>query len=337
MWQISKLNKDGYSVAIHGMTADNCEYAKQAAQGGTVRSEGLEVSATMLAMSSDNGKAILYLWLDKNPWQVQFKDGITVDIEFHLKHSYFENLHKAVDYLSEDAVWKLLPCEYNLDKMHYSTIEDDSLCYMPPSFEVDNEYQLNALKQLISSRSCAPYLITGPFGTGKTRLLAAAAYQIIFGVGHPNSPLEHRNRTKRVLLVTHHLHTADAYLELYFGPEVSRNVGIKVCRLCGNDYNVVKTKYEELYVTHKNFTNYSKYNIVITTLLTAPMLQIIHKIRHGFFTHILVDEAAQAREPEVVAALALADKDTKIVLAGDHLQVQPLYRHSVLKCLCIYI
>ena len=323
VWQ--KLNKDGYSVAIHGMTADNCEYAKQAAQGGTVRSEGLKVSATMLSMSSDDGKAILYLWLDKNPWQMQFKDGITVDIEFHLKHSYFENLHRAVDYFSEDTVTvkKLLPNEYNSD-MHYATIEDDLLCNkMPPSFNVDNEYQHHALKRLISSRSCAPYLITGPFGTGKTRLLAAAAYQILSGVGSPKDPLEHKSRTKRVLLATHHMQTADSYLELYFGPEASRNKGIKVCRLCGDHYKLKSFKYEKLYVAHKDLVDYSVYNLIITTLLTAP--RILRKVRRGFFTHILVDEAAQAREPEVVAALALANRDTKIVLAGDHLQVQPLY------------
>jgi superfamily I DNA and/or RNA helicase len=39
------------------------------------------------------------------------------------------------------------------------------------------------------------------------------------------------------------------------------------------------------------------------------------------FTHILIDEAAQALEPECVTPLAMADGNTKIVLAGDHMQV----------------
>ena len=39
------------------------------------------------------------------------------------------------------------------------------------------------------------------------------------------------------------------------------------------------------------------------------------------FTHILIDEAAQALEPECVTPLVMADKNTKIVLAGDHKQV----------------
>lgn len=41
----------------------------------------------------------------------------------------------------------------------------------------------------------------------------------------------------------------------------------------------------------------------------------------GFFTHILIDEAAQAMECEAVMPLSLANENTRIVLAGDHMQV----------------
>lgn len=44
----------------------------------------------------------------------------------------------------------------------------------------------------------------------------------------------------------------------------------------------------------------------------------------GFFTHILLDEAAQAMECETIMPLALATKSTRIVLAGDHMQVSVL-------------
>ena len=43
----------------------------------------------------------------------------------------------------------------------------------------------------------------------------------------------------------------------------------------------------------------------------------------GHFTHILIDEAAQALECETIMPLVLADRDTRIVLAGDHMQVCP--------------
>ena len=41
----------------------------------------------------------------------------------------------------------------------------------------------------------------------------------------------------------------------------------------------------------------------------------------GFFTHILIDEAAQCTECDVLLPLSLADKNTVIALAGDHMQL----------------
>lgn len=46
-------------------------------------------------------------------------------------------------------------------------------------------------------------------------------------------------------------------------------------------------------------------------------------LARGFFTHILVDEAAQALETETTIPLALANRNTRIVLAGDHMQIGP--------------
>lgn len=45
----------------------------------------------------------------------------------------------------------------------------------------------------------------------------------------------------------------------------------------------------------------------------------------GHFSHILLDEAAQAMECEAIMPLALANEDTRIVLAGDHMQVGLLH------------
>lgn len=54
----------------------------------------------------------------------------------------------------------------------------------------------------------------------------------------------------------------------------------------------------------------------------------------GFFTHILLDEAAQAMECETIMPLALANKNTRIVLAGDHMQVRAI---EFLNVKCFYI
>ena len=45
--------------------------------------------------------------------------------------------------------------------------------------------------------------------------------------------------------------------------------------------------------------------------------------RTGFFTHILIDEAAQCTECDVLVPLSLANENTRIALAGDHMQLSP--------------
>lgn len=48
----------------------------------------------------------------------------------------------------------------------------------------------------------------------------------------------------------------------------------------------------------------------------------------GFFTHILLDEAAQAMECETIMPFALASKTTRIVLAGDHMQASTMLQQG---------
>lgn len=58
---------------------------------------------------------------------------------------------------------------------------------------------------------------------------------------------------------------------------------------------------------------------MIVLFKTLSQIQKCYFIGH--FTHILLDEAAQAMECEAIMPLALASTDTRIVLAGDHMQV----------------
>lgn len=46
-----------------------------------------------------------------------------------------------------------------------------------------------------------------------------------------------------------------------------------------------------------------------------------HGLILGFFTHIFLDEAAQALECDMLIPLSLAGPKTRVVLAGDHMQV----------------
>lgn len=58
---------------------------------------------------------------------------------------------------------------------------------------------------------------------------------------------------------------------------------------------------------------------MVTTTSQAREL----RVPAGFFSHILVDEAAQMLECEALTPLRYASPSTRVVLAGDHMQVTP--------------
>ena len=72
-----------------------------------------------------------------------------------------------------------------------------------------------------------------------------------------------------------------------------------------------------------------KSRLIVTTFLTA--LHLLGKVKP--FTHILIDEGAQCREPEAIAPLCLADENSKIVVTGDRLQVNVIHYN----CKCVII
>jgi len=317
-----KLKNYHYSCVIQilGMTVDQCEYAMQAATEGKVYVGCSSSTGYIGGMgTSKDSQPVLYLALTKFLQELNTSPRIPqVKVEFLLKHSYFQNLHRAVMWLPDAGVRKLLPDINDLE-----VYVKKKRCRKPQmdSFVLDYEYQFHALLKILWATPRAPVIVSGPFGTGKTKLLATAALMFLLGEG-----LRPLGAPPRILLAAHHLQTADSYLDLYFGPamaNIQQLKNIKLVRLVVNDKYHYKGHYEEfIKVAREERNSLGNCHLIITTLLTALQLKWHCKwLKPGFFTHILVDEAAQAREPEVAAVLSLADEHTKVVLGGDHLQV----------------
>jgi superfamily I DNA and/or RNA helicase len=65
---------------------------------------------------------------------------------------------------------------------------------------------------------------------------------------------------------------------------------------------------------------------VLTTCSSAAILQTL-KIRAGYFSHIVIDEAAQAEGPLALIPIAFfSDEDTNIIPMGDPHQLGPVIR-----------
>jgi len=70
------------------------------------------------------------------------------------------------------------------------------------------------------------------------------------------------------------------------------------------------------------------FRVVLSTCSSAGMLKMLN-VPVGHFTHIVVDEAAQAEEPlAMIPILTFADENTNVILAGDPHQLRPVIKSS---------
>ena len=246
-----------------------------------------------------------------------------VRVVFELKYSYFYRQHDTLDDISDEVIAKIVP-QCDKEFTHQNNFTED---YCPSGryrniADLDH-YQVIALKAIMMCDPKAPLLVIGSFGTGKTRLLARAAMQIV-----------QEDRRARVLVCAHHQSTADSYVVNYFSKVFQTN---EMVRLMNPRYNP-PPKFKNYYQTAKcKIMRNSAHNVrvIVTTLATS--LHLRNVIKQGHFTHILIDEGAQSREPAAVAPLTFANRGTKIIIAGDHKQVCKLSTQRIACTLVAFV
>jgi len=190
-----------------------------------------------------------------------------------------------------------------------------------------NEDQKDIIRKIAAPSIDAPPLVVfGPFGTGKTFTLSQAVRRIAV------------NRNNRVLICTHSNSAADMHVEL-LNKYLQEQRGIAACRplriytpirklstvsdkvkqYCliadkGKPTEVFRLPTRDEVLSHR---------VVVSTLGMSRALFDM-ELHRGFFTHILIDEAAQALETETLTPITLAGNNTKVVFTGDHMQVRSL-------------
>ena len=198
-----------------------------------------------------------------------------------------------------------------------------------------NPQQESAMEAILLSESVLPVVIAGPFGTGKTFLLSLAAEYLVKYC-----------QDSFILVCALNNSSADVYLD-NFHKIIPSDCDCKILRLVYKA-RMVTTIPRHLHKyclfdspNHQTFCYPSEsearqYRIIITTVGMAQELLKLNLTGH--FTHIFIDEAAQMTVPEVMMALSLASDTTKVVMAGDHMQVS-----VILLCIdthyyaCMYI
>ena len=249
-----------------------------------------------------------------------------VKVEFKFSRNFFNTMHDALTNLSPEAIKKVFPLS-----SPYNPPENPIHPKSRLLISLDEDFQMPALKAILHCPPSVPFLLTGPFGTGKTRVIASAANEIAAA-----------SAGGRILICVHHHQTANGYVNDYFGPMLrKRRPNMPhVARLIGSQRRIPESSaYRHLYKLPHDLPKV-KNTIVVSTYTTAALLKKETSFKPGDFAYIFLDEAAQALEPEAIIPLQLANNNTRVVLAGDHLQVcgaWKMYVVNVCVCVCVCV
>ncbi|XP_023294599.2 probable helicase with zinc finger domain [Lucilia cuprina] len=271
------------------------------------------------AVIEDKGKNVIYLKLGSKcveGMQLKSDTEILVDIQFQLNRLPYCEWHHAVDKITDfKIIFPATEIEPNIPwtpkKQWSETCE--------PKLNAKQREAVNAITTSLSIK-LPPILLIGPFGTGKTYTLAQAIKQLLT---QPEA---------KILICTHSNSAADLYIKEYLHPWIE--AGLEEATPLRVYYHkrwvaTVNSVVQKYCITDGagNFRrptveDIMKHRIVVVTLNISMELANLD-LPKGYFTHIFLDEAAQAMECEAIMPLALANDSTRIVLAGDHMQMSP--------------
>ncbi|XP_026145910.1 helicase with zinc finger domain 2-like [Carassius auratus] len=271
--------------------------------------------ALVLKQGAGEGHIGLYLCAQcVSELQLRKETWCKMEVQFQLDRLTFCQIHQAIDHLPD---------------LH-NVLLDFSNCCVPVNItkqcELNNKQQV-ALNFILGkcevNKLAPPLLIYGPFGTGKTLCLASAAVKLA---------LHSKNK---VLICTYTNSSADLYVREHFHPYIANgHPNLKILRIKANRGGAsikatddITQKYclcspDRQSFIHPARSDLESHRIIITTTSMTRHLREL-RLPEGFFSHILIDEASQMLEGEALMALGLADKCTRVVLAGDHMQMAP--------------
>ncbi|XP_069346579.1 RNA helicase Mov10l1 [Eulemur rufifrons] len=179
-----------------------------------------------------------------------------------------------------------------------------------------NENQQLAVRRILSG-DCRPlpYVLFGPPGTGKTVTIIEAVLQVHFAL--PDS---------RILVCAPSNSAADLVcLRLHESRVLRPAAMVRVNATCRFEETIIDA-IKPYCKDGEDIWKASRFRVIITTCSSAGLFYQIG-VRVGHFTHVFVDEAGQASEPECLIPLGLiSDVSGQIVLAGDPMQLGPVIK-----------
>lgn len=203
---------------ITGLKGDAINYASRASSSQVQVLKGHSVkNGKILKCNMTNTDNKLYLGFVADP--AFQEERIDVRLQFELKNFYFERLCSIISRLRNDMIARIIP-EQN-DFLACNDIMLDN-----KYTENLDEFQAQAFKMIVSARKRSPpVLLTGPFGCGKTLVLAKSSLYFL------NE--DHDFENIRILACTQQQVSADAFFECFTEQLTFRDPELCLVRLGG--------------------------------------------------------------------------------------------------------
>ncbi|BFZ02836.1 hypothetical protein BsWGS_05875 [Bradybaena similaris] len=241
---------------------------------------------------------------------------VKLEIQFQMDRKIFCRMHYALDSLpSKDMIFP--------DVVKFKPDINQLASSLRIRSNVLNDDQMTAVRHIVTQRDgyTPPFIMYGPFGTGKTETLAQATMSLL--KDRPNA---------RILICTQSNSAADLYITKHLDNFFKKHQKkLSMLRLIAKERPVSSVPPEVLPYCFcpmgKKFEYPNKEYIELQHLVLTTVENSMQLTRLGlpnFFTHIFIDEAGQVLECEILMPLTLAGPKTCVVLTGDHHQIGPM-------------
>ena len=250
--------------------------------------------------------------------------GTLMNVSFGAERLTMRCMHRAIDEVGLDVVWPTKATQpLSQDQMRELDAYAASLD-LPD--EMNDQQRFTVASLLRKDHGSTPFLLYGPFGTGKTRTLIEFLKLLLGPNAEAKVPAS--NREPRVLVCSPSNSSVDMYVS-----QLASVVGSpsEMHRIMaphrGPIYNrelAPYTRFDAAAGMHRlpEMAELLQMKVVVCTTRMAAAL-CARGVPKGHFTHIVLDEAAQLMEAEALLPLSLADKHTSVVMAGDPKQLGP--------------
>ncbi|CAE6434627.1 unnamed protein product [Rhizoctonia solani] len=245
------------------------------------------------------------------------------EVRFTVNRLVLRRMHDAISKATSESDRLLFPGESHKKRR----------VPLPPRLSIDrrfdsNERQRLAVEQIVGlGPGDIPFIIFGPPGTGKTTVVVEAIHQVV------------KNKPESRLLVCAPSNSAADLLATRLALVYPRSqlLRLNAPTRSFDALPVGLRKYSTLEADGRTFTAPSKddlmkFRIIVSTCFYASVPKAMRIDNH--FTHIFVDEAGHASEPEImIPILQNASPTTNVILSGDPRQLGPIIQSKACNAL----